>query len=316
MGIRILKEGFYTTIQDLGRFSYKDIGIPSAGAMDLVSATLANWVALNHETAPVLECTLMGPTLHFDEDALVVVGGKGFIPKVNQTTYQLFQPIWVHAGEQLQLISTEAACRCYIAIHGGIILNKVLGSFSTYTRGKIGGLNGMPIQKGDMLPTLPTHLPPKKRWYLSPELYTSLYNQRTIRFLKGNQADWFSEDMFQQFQKNSYKISSQSDRMGYRLEGLPLEILNKKELTTEGTVPGTVQIPPNGQPIILMRDSQVTGGYPKIGTVISWDVSVLGQKRPGDSIHFKEVSLDEAYEIRKNIKNQLHKIKRRIELER
>ncbi|MET3695947.1 antagonist of KipI [Bacillus oleivorans] len=312
MAIRILKEGFHTTIQDVGRVSYRNIGVPISGAMDDISCKVTNWIVFNDETAPVLECTLIGPELLFESDALIAVGGKGFVPVVDGEPYQLFQAILIKAGNVLRLESNRTAARAYMAVQGGFHIEKIMNSYSTYTRGKFGGLNGRPLLKGDLIPfSPPTHFP-KNRWFLSHSLLENLYRNNTIRFIKGNQADWFSSEMFSFFQATPFTITPQSDRMGYRLDGMAIDILKGQELVTEGTTPGTIQIPPNGKPIVLMRDSQVTGGYPKIGTVISSDLSVLGQKRPGDQIYFREVSLDEAYQIKKDLNQTLSFFKKRI----
>lgn len=311
-----MKEGLYTTIQDLGRFSFKNIGIPTAGAMDEISFKLSNWLVFNHENTAVLECTYIGPELLFEEDALVAVGGIGFIPYVNKTEYHLFQPIHIKRGETLRLNSTELASRAYISVQGGFQIEKDLKSFSTYVRAQIGGIDGKALHKGDRIPTTPpTHIP-KTKPYLSSQWVDAILCRDTIRFIKGNQADWFTSASYKAFQENSYTISPRSDRMGYRLHGVELIKSLDQELLTEGTSPGTIQIPPDGQPIVLMKDGQVTGGYPKIGTVISADMSVLGQKRPGDQLVFKEISLAESYQIKKELNQKLQWIKKRIELER
>ena len=203
-------------------------------------------------------------------------------------------------------------CRAYIAVGGGIEVPLVMGSRSTYVGGKIGGIEGRPLVAGDKIPKGDAYGTPGKR---VPEEFLQTYSHRpTIRVILGPQEDYFSEGI-QVFLNSEFKVSTKADRMGYRLEGPVINLQDgvEKSIISEPSVPGGIQIPPDGQPIVLLVE-QTVGGYAKIATVISTDIGQVGQTKPGDTIRFKEVTLEEAHRLLMEERGKIQKFKDRVGL--
>ncbi|MBS4224026.1 biotin-dependent carboxyltransferase family protein [Lederbergia citrea] len=298
MSIKVIKSGMYTMIQDLGRQGWQRFGIPVGGAMDEMAAKLVNIVLGNDENEAVIEMTLIGPTLQFKENAIIAIFGANMSPKLNGKTVKHGKPVQVRNGDFLKFGAAKPGVRCYLSVKGGFKIDKVLQSHSTFVPAGIGGLNGQVLKSGDLLPLNKPLVHKEVNWGLSHTFENYFQTNGPIRFIKGRQNDWFTNKSKQQFVESSYTISSDSNRMGFRLNGGPaIDLIEKKELTTEGTAFGSIQIPPNGQPIILMADRQPTGGYPKIGEVIRCDLPRLSQMRPGDKLRFEEVTLEEAQRL-------------------
>lgn len=309
MAIKVIKSGLYTTIQDLGRTGWQGFGIPVGGAMDQTAARLVNILLGNNEKEAVLEMTFVGPTLQFEEEATIAIFGANMSPSLNETAISHSKPIRVSKGDILKFGAAKKNARCYLSIKGGFVISKTLHSKSTLTSAGIGGINGKALRSDDVLPF--NHSPHSDRlnWGFSYKLENYLHNDDTIRFTKGRQYDWFTDESKQQFIDLDFSITPDSNRMGYRLSGPSINVMEQKELITEGTAFGTIQIPPEGQPIILMADRQPTGGYPKIGEVIQCDLPRLSQMRPGDKLRFKEVSLLEAQQILLNHSRDFSELK-------
>lgn len=293
MAIQILKKGFITSVQDLGRNGWQAFGITVGGAMDRTAAKLANIVLGNDENEAVLEMTLVGPSLKFTEDAVISVFGADMSPTIYRHSVPHGKPIQIKKDEILTFGAAKKGMRCYLAVKDGFAIPEVLNSKSTDFGAKLGGLQGRMLEIEDKLPIKKSFISATS-WGLTYKLENYINNSRAIRYTRGRQYDLFEPKSKQTFNDSIFTISSASNRMGYRLNGPSIQLLKKRELTTEGTTFGSIQIPPDGQPIILMADRQPTGGYPKIGEVISCDLPRLSQMSPGEKVCFEEISLKEA----------------------
>ncbi|MBS4196915.1 5-oxoprolinase subunit C family protein [Lederbergia citri] len=294
MALKMIKNGAFTTIQDLGRNRWQAYGVPVGGAMDQMSAQLVNILLGNNENEAVIEMTLVGPTIQFEDNAIISIFGANMSPKLNGQAIEHRKPIHVKKGDIIAFGTAQSGVRTYMAVKRGFSLPEVLGSKSTNAKAHI----GHPLQAGDVIPTNHSYSARKFSWGLSFKLEAYIHDKETpIRFVKGRQYDLFTLESKQAFLESRFKVSPDSDRMGYRLAGPKLCTIQKLELTTEGTTFGSIQVPPDGNPIILMAERQPTGGYPKIGDIISIDLPRLSQFRPGEQILFQEISLKEAQQL-------------------
>ena len=283
-GVEVLKPGMFTTVQDAGRSGHRAEGVPSGGAADDFALRLANLLVGNDEGAAGLECTLVGPTLRFDRDTVVAWGGAVSEALPN------WRPTLVRAGETLSLGPLSRGCRGYLAIAGGIATPPALGSRGTYVRGALGGLEGRALGGGDVLPLGPgSARVPSGQWHLDERLLPAYASPLTVRVVLGEHAAEFGE-----WCGRAFSVSPQSDRMGMRLSGTLPRLAPPRELVSSPVAPGTIQVPPDGQPIVLLADAQTIGGYPQIAHVISVDQPLVAQLRPGDSVRFTDVTLSEA----------------------
>jgi len=292
---KVLKPGFFTTVQDLGRFGYLKYGIPISGAMDTFSHITANLLVGNKPEDATLETTLIGPELQALTKTQIAIAGGNASPKINNHNVPMWQTLEIQKGDIISFGKMESGCRTYLAVRGGINVPLVLGSRATYVRGGFGGINGRALKIGDEIEGFDVDLI-KFRYCFPEELvpkFTSFYN---VRVVLGPQAEMFTENGLDTFFSTRYAIAPESDRMGYRLEGQPVEHKEKADIVSDALLPGAVQVPKNGKPIIVMRDAPTSGGYAKIGVVITADVSMLGQARPGDTITFSKLTLREAQE--------------------
>lgn len=307
MGVIVQKPGLLTTIQDLGRYGYQRHGIMVSGVMDTFSMKLANILVGNDEKEAVLEITLMGPTLHFLVDSIISISGANLSPTINGAPVSMYQPLIVKQGDTLEFGAVQYGSRSYIAFKGGIQVNKVLGSKSTCLSAKFGGFDGRALLKEDILPISNFSVISEKKlnWRLSPYFKQLLFSTDSIRFIKGRQYHLFTGDSQKILQSASYSLTKDSNRMGYRFEGPELRLSIQQEIVTEGVAFGSVQVPANGQPIILMADRQTTGGYPKIAQIISVDLPRLAQLKTADSITFSEVTIQEAQQLALQQQNEI-----------
>ncbi len=289
MTIRVLKPGLSTTVQDRGRFGYAHLGISPCGAADALSLRIANLLVGNDEYAPALEMTLLGVTLEFERNAVVAVSGASCDCKVGQYRVAQNAVVNVPAGGVLQCGSMVGGARAYLAIQGGLDVPLVMGSASTDVRGGFGGVAGRRLQSGDILRTGTAGGQGPRR--LRSQAWDKLPCSRPIRVTRGAQNDWFSPEEWDMFFAAPYIVSEQTDRAGLRLSGQRVNVRESKQLLTDGIPLGAVQIPQDGQPIILFVDQQTTGGYPKIANVIAADMPRIGQLRPRDEVRFAEVPL-------------------------
>ena len=311
---RVLHPGQLATIQDGGRRGHQQEGIPVSGAMDEVALRVGNLLVGNDEGAAALETTLVGPTLRFDEQVLIALAGADLAMSADGVPLPLWRPISIQGGTTLSAASAMRGCRGYIAIAGGIDVPEALGSRSTYVRAALGGLEGRAMRRGDVLAIGNVSELSRRitadvvasrgggrvaiaRWSASPALLPSYTLAAPIRVLEGAHALLLTPDSVQRLWSAEFRVGPQSDRMGYRLEGSALELTTPTELLSEGVAFGTVQLPPGGNPIVLMAARQTTGGYPRIGEVASVDLPLRAQLKPGDRLRFRPISLDEAQRL-------------------
>lgn len=292
MTIRIAKPGFFTTVQDLGRYGCAHLGISPAGAADPLSLRIANLLVGNEENAPALEVTLLGPTLEFEQSAIIAFTGASCECKAGLNPVPANTALEITAGTVLECGSVTAGARCYLAIRGGFDVPLVMGSASTLVAARFGGFHGRRLQSGDVL-QVRTGGSFRDRSLRSGAL-DSKRIPRPLRITKGAQQDWFGPEAWEDLFSSAYVVSELSDRKGVRLKGENVRPREPSELLTEGIPLGAIQVPPDGQPIILFVDQQTTGGYPKIANVIAADMPGVGQLRPRDQVRFTEVSIAEA----------------------
>ena len=285
--IEVVRAGMFTTVQDLGRTGRRASGVPASGAADPFAWRLANALVGNPENAAGLECTLVGPELKFSAPAVVALTGAEFgdLPR--------WRPFELAAGTVLKLGAARSGCRGYLAVAGGIEVPTVLGSRSTYARAGLGGLAGRALRDGDVLPVTPAARTLRDHWRIDERVLPEYSSAPTVRVLPGRHAAQFDAAWCE----TRFAVSSRSDRMGVRLKGGPLRRATQSDLVSLPVAPGTVQVPPDGQPIVLLADAQTIGGYPQIAHVISVDLSLVAQVRPGDALRFAPVSLEEAREL-------------------
>lgn len=300
MRLSIEKPGMFTTVQDLGRYGYQLQGVPVAGAMDGPALRLGNILLGNHEGAAALEITVLGPTLEVaeGEGCIVVTGADAGLTR-NGEVLESWRVHRVRAGDALAFSAPSAGSRAYLCVSGGIDVPVVMGSRSTYVRGRFGGHEGRPLKAGDSLRTgtpdvlwadseglqLPFALRPRR----DPEA--------PLRVVPGPQDDAFTPVGLRTFLSAEYAISASADRMGYRMEGPVVEHVAGPDIVSDAIVLGSVQVPGHGQPIVMLADRQTTGGYTKIATVCAVDIPVLAQRLPGQKARFSRISLSQALDL-------------------
>ena len=288
--LKVIKPGFFSTIQDNGRFGYQQYGVIVSGVMDQVAFRIGNTL-LKQQNKAVIEMTLIGGTFQFTKQTFIVLSGGTMQATLNERPVHMYETIEVQAGDTLVCGPIQNGARGYLCIKGGFLVEEILESRSTYIKAKIGGLEGRALKTKDEIPyeaTTGRAIPYRAN-------ATPFYKNGPIRILKGTEWMRFSETTLQHFLEQPYTISLEADRMGYRLQNETPILLEKPfQLISEAVTFGTIQMPPSGQPIVLMADRQTTGGYPKIGQVISADLHRLAQKLPKQQIHFELVSLEEA----------------------
>src|SRR5690606_9456433 len=294
--VEVLRPGLLTTVQDLGRRAYQRYGVAVSGAMDPIALRLGNILVGNDEGAAGLEVTLVGPTLRFTAPAVIAVTGGDLGPALNGKPIPLWQTVAVEEGDVLTFGGYRSGCRAYVAVAGGIDVPPVMGSRATFLRGGYGGLEGRALQARDRLPLGRPRLPARRLLgrRLPSRTVPDYSTPRPVRFVPGPQDDAFTPEALETFATGAYTVSTQSDRMGYRLEGPPLKHRAGADIISDYIPVGAIQVPGNGQPIVLMADCQMTGGYTKIGVVIGVDIPYMAQRKPGDRVTFAPVTVEEA----------------------
>lgn len=303
--IRVLEEGFYTTVQDLGRENFLRFGITTSGVMDEYSYRIGNIFLNTEENSPQIEITLKGPTLEFLCDKIIFLTGGEIDAYLNEEKIECFKPYFVKKGSILKLDFIKRGFRSYLIIQGGVKVEKFLGSAS-FDR----FLNrGIKFKKGETLKV--SDFCDKSVLNKNfPSEFKLNFEKEIIRFILGPDEERFEEKEIEKFLNNFYFISEKSDRVAIRLEGEELKIKKGKEtIISEGVNLGTIQVPQNGKPIILMKDRPTTGGYPKLGNVIRVDIPILAQKRFKDKIKFQKVSLEEAQSLYFEMEERIEKFK-------
>jgi antagonist of KipI len=294
--IKVHAPGLLTTVQDLGRHGFGPIGVSPSGAADPVSLRLGNRLVANDDGAAGLEMTLAGGTFVFPEGAILAVTGSDFGAALDDVALDLGTSADVQPGQTLRLGPTRSGARCYLCVQGGITVTPFLGSASTHVLSGLGGFQGRPLQKGDVV-HFGSAINSFRKRTLASQLSEQLSHRRVLRVTPGPQANWFSESALRSFHSDTYRVGEQSNRMGLRLEGPLLSQRGTNQMITEGVSLGAIQVPGGGLPIILFVEQQTTGGYPKIANVISADLHRVGQLRPRDEIRFEPVTFETAQSL-------------------
>ncbi|WP_181390703.1 biotin-dependent carboxyltransferase family protein [Sphingobacterium athyrii] len=315
MGIKIVKAGMLTTIQDLGRYGLQRYGMAVSGAMDSYALRLGNNILGNPDNEAAIECTVLGPIICFEQAQLICLTGADLSPMIDGNPLPMWRPVLVEAGSLLSFGRPHLGCRAYICFQGGLDIPEILGSRSTYSKGGLGGWQGRALHEGDRI-AFRHHYTGKDslfHWSMDPGLYPDLTTE-IIRVLDGPQFTCFESNAQKSFFSDVFTISNNSDRMGYRLTSKPLRLTEQKELLSTAVTFGSIQVPPDGNAIILMADHPTTGGYPVIAQVATIDLPLLAQKGPNDRVRFERISLDEAHGLLKKQHTQLKKLKSAIAL--
>lgn len=297
--IEIIKKGMLATVQDGGRFGYQQFGMQVAGAMDQFALSLANILVGNEQSTEAIEATIIGPTIAFHEANIFAICGADMSPQLNGQPIENNRAYVANKGDELRMAIAKKGARAYIAFSGGLVADLVMGSRSTYVKGKIGGKDGRALTDGDTLEfrapaTQLPNLPFRYVGQLGP-----CYNANpTIRVILGPQDDMFTKAGIETFLSGEYEVTQENDRMGYRLSGPPVEAAEGCDgnIISDGICMGAVQIP-GDQPIVMMADRQTTGGYAKIANVISADLPLLAQLKAGDKLRFAKIGVAEAQAI-------------------
>ena len=306
MSISIIKPGLLDSIQDLGRFGYGSMGINCGGAMDRYATQVANMLVGNAVTEAVMEIHFPGPQLLFEQNVLISITGANFTPTLNDEELPLWQPLLIRKNTILHFPGLQWGSRCYIAIHGGFFVEEWLGSYSTNLKAGAGGYNGRKLEKGDELSSrestiyFPALMKPGKdvhRLSWRPDTTATYRLPHEIDFVEGHELDALTDSAAADFMQSNFIIHPFSDRMGYRLKGPELQFRHRTELVSTGVSFGTIQLLPDGALIVLMADHQTTGGYPRLGHVVSAQLPKLAQLRPSDCIQFNKVSIERAEEL-------------------
>jgi biotin-dependent carboxylase-like uncharacterized protein len=293
--IRILDPGPQTTVQDLGRFGQLRYGIPPSGPVDRFAFVLANRLVGNPDGAAALECTLVGPRFEVDASCALAVTGADMPVTVNGREAPGWTTLGLRPGDAVTLGPARGGVRSYVAFSGGLDCPLVMGSRSTYLRGQLGGLDGRALRKDDRLRIVATEPPP--RWRVARHVVPDYTGEPTVRVVLGPQADRFTREGIGALLGSAYAMLPQSDRMGARLSGERIAHSRGHDIISDGIALGSVQVPGDGQPIVLLVDRQSTGGYTKVATVCSFDVGRVGQVRPGQSLRFRAVTVHEAHRL-------------------
>ncbi|MEO5714162.1 MAG: biotin-dependent carboxyltransferase family protein [Luteolibacter sp.] len=298
--IEVIHPGGITTVQDLGRPGHESSGVSPGGAADRSALRMANLLVGNDEGAACLEICLSGPVLKFHADAVVAFfDGTG-------------RPQRVTAGEIVDFSKLKCGVRACLAVSGGFAVPSVLGSASTDLRAGFGGISGRALQIGDRLYLGKAKPAPRgDGWHIGRGGRGS---QIELRFIPGVQDTWFSAEAKQRFRDTIYQLTPKSDRMGARLSGEKLELAAPREMVSQPVACGSVQVPPDGQPIVLMAGRQTIGGYPQIGHVISVDLPKLAHAWPGTRVKFREVTLEQAWELKRREERDFALLRTGLEL--
>ena len=293
--IRVISPGFQTSAQDLGRPGYAHLGVSASGAADSVSLRLGNLLVGNEPSAAGLEMTLVGGTFEFDSSCIVALTGSDFGATLDGRAVPLWTSALVKPRQILRCGSTKSGARSYLCVRGGIDVPCILGSDSTHLMTSLGGFRGGPLKPGNVLSCheLPENSSVRLK-RVKEKVVRQLTKRGTLRVTAGPQADLFPDKVRSLFASSSYQITEEANRMGLRLSGPPLKRQSGEDIVTEGVPLGAIQVPHDGEPIILFVEHQTTGGYPKIANVISADMHIVGQLRPRDRVQFEFDSVDHA----------------------
>jgi len=289
MYLSVRNAGMFTSVRENGKIGMQQFGFAPGGAADLCSFHQANFLVGNEEGRGALECTFLGPHLVFNSPALIAVTGADMRPELNGLPVEMYKPVYVGKGWELDLSAAVCGCRTYIAVRGGL-----------------GEETGICLKTGDVLelpePDGTEKAAQERKDKKIPEDKRVLFKQKRpviLRAVRGPQADAFTKEGYQEFYHTEYAVTEQSNRMGIRMSGKAVPVKTSADIISDGIPAGAVQISSSGQPIVMMNDRQTVGGYAKIAVVISTDMPELAQLCPGDTVCFREISVKEANRIRK-----------------
>lgn len=329
MTIYVVKPGLLTTVQDTGRYGYQQYGVIVSGAMDAHASACANALVGNDARAALLELTLTGPELRFEQSALIAICGADLTPTVDGELVPMNKPVWLQQGARLQFGAARHGVRAYVAFAGGLQAERRMGSCATYLRAGLGGYEGRALRAGDRLhvgqpsaigraltrllsasPAAQSDRPlAAPRWSAAQTALPRYTARPLIRFIAGAHYSLFDEQSREAWMTSHYRVTPRSDRMGCRLEGRALRLGSPLELFSEPVAFGTVQVPPDGMPIILTADRQTTGGYPMIAQIISVDLPLVAQTPFGGAMTFRETTIGEAQRLWTNVQRELQHIR-------
>ena len=284
--LHFLKAGLWTTVQDKGRIGHQASGVPVSGAMDQTAAQLANWLVGNAEDHPVLEITLLGPSIQINHTVQIAITGANLSPMVSGTPIPMYETIAIDKGAILKFGRIQNGCRAYLAVGGQWMVQRWLGSASAATTSTAKLTPDSLIKKDSLLTIQATPFIEKRNSPPPPDYENSI----VVNVLPGPEFDQFSSHTIAHFFSQTYTIANDSNRMGYRLLGKELSTESKQEVISSGIVVGTIQVSNAGQPILLMRDAQTTGGYPRIAVVLPEELDRLAQLKPGEAVRFCFIS--------------------------
>ncbi len=292
--VDVVRPGLFTTIQDEGRWGQQSSGVSVSGVVDVVSHRAANLLVGNATDAATLEVTLTGPELRIEAETRIAITGADLAPTIDRAATPNGVAVSCRPGSVLRFGERRSGARAYVAFDGGIDTTPVFGSRATHIGAALGGLDGRPLAAGDRLPlgaVRPLHGIAHLK---GSDLTTRVAGGARLRILAGPQTDFFPEPAFALLERARFTVTSQSNRMGYRLSGIAIPRIPNREMISDAAFVGGIQVPPSGQPILLMSDRQTTGGYPQIAIVITADLPLAGQLAPGDWVEFVHCSRAEA----------------------
>ena len=304
MGISVLNGGLYTTVQDMGRTGYQNLGISSSGAMDQRSFHIANLLLDNPENEAVLEFIQTGPKLRFTADTIIAITGGNFEPSLNGKSVPMYTAVCVHKNDILKFHSAKTGSCGYLAFLGKLDIPMVMGSRSTHVSCKVGGFCGRRLQTGDFIcfREKKVYLP----HFLSRKLKVDDFDNQseTIRVILGPQDDCFTQEGLYNFFHEEYTVTGCTDRMGYRLKGPEITHLDGADIISDGIAFGAIQVANDGQPMVMLADRPTTGGYTKIATVICTDLPKFVQKKAGDRIRFQKIDIEQAQMLDQHVQKE------------
>ncbi len=313
MSITILKPGLLTTIQDAGRFGFQHLGINPSGAMDLRAMQVANALVLNKLDEAVIEFFFPAPVIQFNHSTFIALSGANFDAEIDGISIPINQPVFVPANSVLQFSSKKIKQIGYLSVQGGFNLSEWLNSNSTNLKVGAGGYEGRAFRGGDIIDLNIKSIKSVSNgscsilpWKASVAIF---YTNHALRFIQGNEFNLLSDESKNLFCSSSFKILPQSDRMGYRLSGPAMQLNQHVEMISTAATRGTIQLLPSGQCIVLMADHQTTGGYPRIGHIISADFSNLAQKSSNDLLYFSETTIEFSEKLLHDHKQHLQQLK-------
>ncbi|MBM3420434.1 MAG: biotin-dependent carboxyltransferase family protein [Bacteroidetes bacterium] len=306
--LKILSPGFLTTVQDSGRYGYRSYGMPLSGAMDFFSHMTGNLLVGNEPGVPSLEITLTGPEIEFTGRLLIAVTGAEMYPTINGQQVEMWKSHRVGRKDRLSFSYPASGARAYLSVAGGLRVPVVMGSASTYLRGKTGGLNGRKCEEGDIVETGSHYNAFRKPVALPLHLIPEWKQCQVLSVVSGIDCEAFPEESIGLFYRETFSVSNYSDRMGIRLSGHTISHRDKADVISYPIVPGTIQVPGDGNPVMMLADSQTVGGYTQIAVLATSSLWKTGQLKPGDMVNFRLIENGEAVRQLVKVMNELDEV--------